>query len=204
MNPAQFMPFPMGMLMGMKPERKPRAPPPTKQQRTLYVRNLNEKIKLETLKQALEAIFSQFGKIQHIRLKHNVKQRGQAFVTFESIEIATQAMLKSQNFPLFDKPMDIQYSREPTYLAEEGRQDENQKRKRDAKDSSQEKKPKKKTTAEDNLPPNSVLFCQNLPATTTEQGLITMFSQFPGFKEVRTVPGRADIGIIMLISLCGL
>jgi U2 small nuclear ribonucleoprotein B'' len=199
MNPTQFMPFSMGMMMGMKPERKPRALPPTKHQRTLYVRNLNEKIKLETLKQSLEAIFSQFGQIQHIRLKHNIKQRGQAFVTFENIEIATEAMLRSQNFPLFDKPMDIQYSREPTYLAEEGHQNEGPKRKQIDR---VEKKPKKKTTAEDNLPPNSILFCQNLPATTTEQVLITMFSQFPGFKEVRTVPGRADIGIILLISLC--
>jgi RNA recognition motif-containing protein len=50
-------------------------------------------------------------------------------------------------------------------------------------------------TLEDHLPPNSILFIQNLPENTTEHIIIQMFQQFPGFKEVRLVPGKSDLGI---------
>jgi U2 small nuclear ribonucleoprotein B'' len=76
-----------------------------KEQPTLYIRNLNEKVRIQPLKSALEAIFSQFGKVIDIKVKRNIRHRGQAFVSFETSEIATKAMIKSQRFPLFDKPM---------------------------------------------------------------------------------------------------
>jgi RNA recognition motif-containing protein len=68
-----------------------------------------------------------------------------------------------------------------------------------------EKKSNRKVTADDHLPPNNILFVQNLPLTTTNQELIGLFMQFPGFKEVRSVPGRGDIGkLILIISICRL
>lgn len=58
-------------------------------------------------------------------------------------------------------------------------------------------------TFEDHLPPNAILFVQNLPEDTTEQVIIAMFQQyllpkfrFPGFKEVRLVPGKSDMAFI--------
>ena len=36
-------------------------------------------------------------------------------------------------------------------------------------------------------PPHNILFVQNLPAATTDKMLRPLFSQFPGFQEVRMV-----------------
>lgn len=91
-------------LAGQKPIRRPNLVPPTKPQATLYVRNLNEKLKVATVVEGLTTIFSQFGRVVEIKMKHHLKHRGQAFVSFESIEVASQAKLRSNGFPLFDKP----------------------------------------------------------------------------------------------------
>jgi len=46
------------------------------------------------------------------------------------------------------------------------------------------------------VPPNKVLFVQNLPKDVTVDVLTGIFSQFEGFKEIRTVPGRAAIAFV--------
>merc|ERR1712173_332291 len=48
----------------------------------------------------------------------------------------------------------------------------------------------------DNAPPNQILFLTNLPEETNEMMLSMLFNQFPGFKEVRLVPGRPDIAFV--------
>merc|ERR1712072_1286616 len=48
----------------------------------------------------------------------------------------------------------------------------------------------------DNAPPNQILFLTNLPEETNEMMLSMLFNQFPGFKEVRLVPGRTDIAFV--------
>lgn len=45
-------------------------------------------------------------------------------------------------------------------------------------------------------PPNNILFLTNLPEETNEMMLTMLFNQFPGFKEVRLVPGRHDIAFV--------
>jgi U1 small nuclear ribonucleoprotein A len=45
-------------------------------------------------------------------------------------------------------------------------------------------------------PPNNILFITNLPEETNELMLSMLFNQFPGFKEVRLVPGRHDIAFV--------
>lgn len=45
-------------------------------------------------------------------------------------------------------------------------------------------------------PPNQILFITNLPEETNEMMLSMLFNQFPGFKEVRLVPGRHDIAFV--------
>uniref|UniRef100_A0A8C4QIT2 U1 small nuclear ribonucleoprotein A n=2 Tax=Eptatretus burgeri TaxID=7764 RepID=A0A8C4QIT2_EPTBU len=45
-------------------------------------------------------------------------------------------------------------------------------------------------------PPNHILFLTNLPEETSEMMLSMLFNQFPGFKEVRLVPGRHDIAFV--------
>lgn len=78
---------------------------------TIYINNLNEKVKKEELKKSLYAIFSQFGPILDIVALKTLKMRGQAFVVFRDLPSATNALRSMQGFPFYDKPMRIQYAK---------------------------------------------------------------------------------------------
>lgn len=75
------------------------------------MQNLEERVKLEQLIEALRTIFSGFGNIVDIVAKKNVKAKGQAFVVFETPESAQQAIDEVQGFELFDKPMRLAMAR---------------------------------------------------------------------------------------------
>ncbi|ORY43766.1 U1 small nuclear ribonucleo protein A [Rhizoclosmatium globosum] len=181
---------------------------------TLYVRNLNERVALKTLKTALEAIFSGFGEILQIRAKSNIKLRGQAFITFKEVESATKALNEVQGFPLFSLPLDIQYARDRNFIfsIEDGTLEEHKKR-RAVEQAERASLPKKARSdvptlgasgwfpggapmPAEFLPPNSILFIENLPTETTDEKLADLFQQIPGFKEVRLVPGKSDIAFV--------
>ncbi len=49
---------------------------------------------------------------------------------------------------------------------------------------------------EEYLPPNKILFVQNLPEDYEVEGLTVIFGRFEGFREVRLVPGRKGIAFI--------
>lgn len=78
---------------------------------TIYINNLNEKVKKDDLKKSLYAIFSQFGQILDIVALKTLRMRGQAFVIFKEIGHATNALRTMQGFPFYDKPMRIAYSK---------------------------------------------------------------------------------------------
>lgn len=83
---------------------------------TIYINNLNEKIKKEELKKSLYAIFSQFGQILDIVALKTLKMRGQAFVVFDDISGATNALRSMQGFPFYDKPMRLSYAKSQSDL----------------------------------------------------------------------------------------
>lgn len=72
---------------------------------TIYINNLNEKVKKDELKKSLYAIFSQFGQILDIVALKTLKMRGQAFVIFKEIQSSTNALRSMQGFPFYEKPM---------------------------------------------------------------------------------------------------
>ncbi|KAH7510974.1 hypothetical protein JRO89_XSUnG0232800 [Xanthoceras sorbifolium] len=78
---------------------------------TIYINNLNEKIKNDELKKSLHAVFSQFGKILEVLAFKTLKHKGQAWVVFEDVSSATSAIRQMQGFPFYDKPMRIQYAK---------------------------------------------------------------------------------------------
>lgn len=78
---------------------------------TIYINNLNEKIKLDELKKSLLAVFSQFGTILEVLVFKTLKHKGQAWVVFEEVSGATNALRQMQGFPFYDKPMRIQYAK---------------------------------------------------------------------------------------------
>lgn len=77
----------------------------------VYVRNLEERVKLEPLKEALKLIFAEYGNVIDIIAKRNLKAKGQAFVVFDRPESAAQAVEELQGFELFEKPIQIALAR---------------------------------------------------------------------------------------------
>jgi RNA recognition motif-containing protein len=77
----------------------------------VYVRNLEERIKIEELKEALRELFSEYGEIIDIVAKSNLKAKGQAFIVFDSIESAQKAIEEVQGFELFEKPMQLAFAK---------------------------------------------------------------------------------------------
>ncbi|XP_059050734.1 U1 small nuclear ribonucleoprotein A [Achroia grisella] len=181
---------------------------------TIYINNLNEKIKKEELKKSLYAIFSQFGQILDIVALKTLKMKGQAFVIFKEISSATVALRSMQGFPFYDKPMRIQYSKSDSDVIAKvkGTFQERPKRPKLPKSGDDAKKKKNKEAGRhaahgvgqpsllNNVnveqPPNQILFLTNLPDETSEMMLSMLFNQFPGFKEVRLVPNRHDIAFV--------
>ncbi|KAI8913295.1 hypothetical protein EDD86DRAFT_187715 [Gorgonomyces haynaldii] len=189
--------------VGTQPQRRPQKPPPTTPQQTLYVRNISEKPKLKEVEQQLKDLFSQYGSVVDIKVKRNIRHRGQAFVSFETVEQATKALQHTNGHFLFEKPIDVQYAREPSFAISDrlGTLKEHQearvvvKRKLEELKATEKPKPKR-LTPEDHLPPNSILFVQQLPVGTQEHQIVAMFRQFPGYKEVRLVPGNTEIAFV--------
>jgi U2 small nuclear ribonucleoprotein B'' len=57
-------------------------------------------------------------------------------------------------------------------------------------------RPAQASIASHHLPPNKVLFIQNLPDSATREQLVQIYGQFEGFREVRMVPGRKGIAFV--------
>ncbi|XP_032456308.1 U1 small nuclear ribonucleoprotein A isoform X2 [Nasonia vitripennis] len=190
---------------------------------TIYINNLNEKIKKDELKKSLYAIFSQFGQILDIVALKTLKMRGQAFVIFKEIASATNALRSMQGFPFYDKPMRINYSKTDSDIIAKmkGTFTERPKKPKRVIPAADEEAKKAKKRAKEQAkqqqmgytpgaaqhagmanaavpeqPPNQILFLTNLPDETSEMMLSMLFNQFPGFKEVRLVPNRHDIAFV--------
>ncbi|GIY40419.1 u1 small nuclear ribonucleoprotein A [Caerostris darwini] len=208
---------------------------------TIYINNLNDKVKKEELKRSIYNIMSQFGEILDIVALKTMKMRGQAFVVFQDINSATNALRCMQGFPFYDKPLRIQYAKSESHIIakQKGTYVDRTAQGKQASDVGESKKMKKKSSKEKNLqmqgsllpglasgsmlqnlvsnalsspasypsssqtsarqaeqPPNQILFLTNLPAETNEKMLFMLFNQFPGYKEVRLVPGRHDIAFV--------
>uniref|UniRef100_A0A667XN71 Small nuclear ribonucleoprotein polypeptide B2 n=1 Tax=Myripristis murdjan TaxID=586833 RepID=A0A667XN71_9TELE len=167
---------------------------------TIYINNINDKIKKDELKRSLYALFSQFGQIVDIVALKTEKMRGQAFVVFKELAAATNALRQLQGFPFYNKPMRIQYAKTDSEVISKmrgtyGDKDKKKEKKKKAAQEAVMNAAKKPAAVPDN-PPNYILFLSNLPEETNEMMLSMLFNQFPGFKEVRLVPGKHDIAFV--------
>ncbi|VBB84015.1 Putative Small nuclear ribonucleoprotein [Podospora comata] len=205
---------------------------------TVYVRNLEERVKPEPLKEALIAIFSEYGNVIDIVVKTNLKAKGQAFVVFDKPESALAAIEEVQGFELFEKPMQVALARtrSDATVKQTGNEEEfdahkrrrmAEKDKKKALETAEEQKRLKRplpgaetavsgrptknargaglkstgagaaaVVPDEYLPPNRILFVQNLPDDFGKDELTGIFSRFEGFREVRTVPGRSGIAFV--------
>jgi len=186
---------------------------------TLYVNNLNERIKPDEIKKALYAIFSTVGPVVEVQASKRLVTRGQAWIVFKELADATKAMRDLQNFLFYDKPMRINFAREKSDVIAvgEGTQVDKLKRKEESKkrrvimDAERAKRKKvseskssvasvKVSLKPRNEPPNKILFVENLPAIATADALQALFGQYGGFKEVRMVPSKPGIAFVEYAS----
>lgn len=87
---------------------------------TLYIRNLNDKVKVEgntnnhiiELRKGLFEIFSPYGEILGIYAKKTYKMKGQAFVVFKDLQSASEAMRCLQKALFFGKEINIHYAKD--------------------------------------------------------------------------------------------
>lgn len=224
------------------------------------MRNLEERVKVDTLKNSLRELFSEFGNVIDIVAKTNLKAKGQAFIVYDNPESAKQAAEEADGFDLFEKPMQVALarSRSDATVQKFGTEDEfeqhkrrraaekgassrhwtanqsssqlggwansihitdkkkaleaeQQRLKRPAPGGEQSGRPSKaargaglKPTGpaaaavvpDEYLPPNKILFVQNLPDDSDAVTLTNLFGRFEGFREVRMVPGRRGIAFV--------
>lgn len=73
--------------------------------RSLYLRNLPDKLPKEDLKRNLYMLFATYGVILDIMAFKTMKMRGQAHIVFRDLDAATQAMRALQSFTFFGKDM---------------------------------------------------------------------------------------------------
>ncbi|GFY99356.1 RNA-binding (RRM/RBD/RNP motifs) family protein [Actinidia rufa] len=188
---------------------------------TIYIKNLNEKVKKEELKRSLYALFSQYGRILDIVALKTTKLRGQAWVVFSEVTAASNAVRQMQNFPFYDKPMRIQYAKtksdyvskaDGTYVPKDKKK--KQEEKVDRKRRAEEQHSATANGTRDDInggptvsfgkpgaqeataTPNNILFIQNLPDEATSMMLEMLFQQYPGFREVRMVEAKPGIAFV--------
>jgi len=213
---------------------------------TVYVRNLEERVRIEDMKEALHGVFSEYGNILEIVAKTNLKAKGQAFVVFDSVDSAAKAIEEIQDFELYDKPMRLAFAKTRSDASVKRSGDEEEfeshkrrrlaeKDKKKAAEAAEVQKQLKRSAAvgiapdqaarpikatrgaglkssnpagaavipDEYLPPNKILFAQNLPEEYDIDALTAIFGRYEGFREVRMVPGRKGIAFIEYESESG-
>lgn len=185
------------MALATRSQRAPNMGIPPNQ--TLYINNLNEKVKIPELKASLFELFSTYGEMMDIVASSSLKRKGQAFVVFRDIAAATQALRALSSFKFYDRPMRIEYAKDKSdaVAKEEGTFKPRLRSKKAEEDLTKDAKPKTKQgpsfkdVGKVNLDnPNSTLFVENLPGDMNEMMLTMLFRQYSGFQEVRLISGR--------------
>ncbi|KAI0368089.1 RNA-binding domain-containing protein [Pilatotrama ljubarskyi] len=87
----------------------------TQPNETLYIKNLNDKVRKEELRAQLYALFTTYGRILDVVALKGPKMKGQAFVVFTDLAGATAALRGCEGMIFYDKPMHIEYAKSKSY-----------------------------------------------------------------------------------------
>lgn len=172
------------------------------------------------LKNSLRTLFKQFGEVLDVVAHGNIRMRGQAFIAYPNIESAEKAIKELQHFVLYDRPMVLQFARNKSDVHAQADGDfKDHHKQRMTKKAEVAKLPLpgshkptfnagrpagvgKRTNnpsaniPDEFLPPNKILFLQNLPESITQSMLMDLFSRYPGFREVRMIPTKRSIAFV--------
>ena len=81
------------------------------QNETLYINHLNEKIKIDLLRENLYYLFSQYGDVLEINLRKSKKMKGQAFIVYKDINDAARAKVSLNNFLFLGSRINVEYAK---------------------------------------------------------------------------------------------
>lgn len=187
---------------------------------TIYIKNLNEKVKLSVMRQSLQHLFSVYAPVLSVTLHGNLRMRGQAFVSFASKQPAAKAVKEVVGFPLYGKPMQLFFARtnSDAVIDKNAGSDELQLHKKNRLEHKKHsrtawrrrqmalKLAKERGEVEEiapgqprrhgiempdeYLPPNKILFIHNVPDSVSREDLDALFRPHPGLVDVRVIPGR--------------
>ncbi|KAF7965379.1 hypothetical protein HWV62_15897 [Athelia sp. TMB] len=192
---------------------------------TLYIQNLNEKIKIDVLKASLRGLFKSYGEVLDVVAHSNLRMRGQAFVSFADPQVAKKALKEVRGFPLYSKPMQISFARSRSdavvKVLDADHLDEHKAKRAEHKKATRYSNPLKQKfklkrmaaevdggaaapapkrpnvqMPDEYLPPNKILFLQNLPESVNKEQLLALFTQYPNLHEVRLIPTKKDIAFV--------
>ena len=173
---------------------------------TLYVNNLNDRIKPDALKRALIPLFGRFGKIIDLVAMKSLWRKGQAWVVYENPAVAAKAMAALQGHQLYSKPMRIAFSKTPSDATLKRKQipiTREKKPRMTAEESAAKLVERTKSTEDFFKPsraapkvpqytsiPNRTLFVENLPADLPASYLEDICKTIDGYEETRIIAGR--------------
>ena len=183
---------------------------------TLYIKNIDWKIKKPLLKRALYSLFTRHGKVLEVIVLRRDGLRGQSWVVFDNVQAATAALQAEQGFSFFGKDLAIEYARSPsdriakrdgTYVPKakrvkvkdtreesEGAGESKEQEVREKDETSEVPAATSEATDVPEEPPSKYLLVQNLPSECNEMMLGMLFRQYAGYREVRMPrPGLAFI-----------
>jgi len=205
---------------GTSPQQPPSgdnavAPTEPRPSQTVYVQNINEKIKIPEVKKGIYHVFSAYGNVVDVVASRTYRLRGQAWVVYDNVASAARAIREAQNFKFFNKPLRLSYSKNKSDAVAKADGTFTQRPKRKAEDDEPEgttirrqregtKRQKREDAGEnmsDQAPsqipivqqvnePNRILFAENLPADITLEQLNALFGAHTGYRESRLVPNR--------------
>eukprot|EP01088_Endostelium_zonatum_P007041 TRINITY_DN1919_c0_g2_i2.p1 TRINITY_DN1919_c0_g2~~TRINITY_DN1919_c0_g2_i2.p1 ORF type:complete len:291 (-),score=64.79 TRINITY_DN1919_c0_g2_i2:1017-1889(-) len=92
-------------------EKAPEQPVEYPPNQTLYVSQLNEKVKKEELRKQLYSLFSQYGTVLDVIATKSLKLRGQAWIIFRELTCATLAQRSLNNVLFLGKPMKVAFAK---------------------------------------------------------------------------------------------
>ena len=179
---------------------------------TLYVNNLNEKVKVNELKIDLFHLFSEFGDVLEINARKSLKMKGQAFIVFKDVTSATNAKASLNNSLFLGKVMHIQFaktnsdtigkltgavdSKEKANIDLQRKRLREEEYKRTNIKGNIKKKVKKEneTAMEEDIDgealDNNILFVEGLTEEINDKILNAIFGKYKGLKEIRMNKGR--------------
>lgn len=162
---------------------------------TIYVNNINEKLKREELVQSLRHVFGQFGKIIDIICYTKIlRAKGQAFIVFDQVESATKALTEMQNFMFYNKPIRVSFakSKSDAIAKRDGSFKPRQKRPREKKTKVKGEPVAKKLMTESNrqaVAKSNILIVSNLPDDANQTMIQMLFRKYPGYHSVTEPSG---------------